>query len=103
MKKTSSHWKRTVVLFLILLVFLFTMVRVSNSSGQYSVASIPNLDWNVIAGGSQLSSVGGDYSLNGTTGQPMVSYALVGTPYALQSGFWAGTYPYQVFLPVIKR
>lgn len=52
------------------------------ASAQYAI------DWFTIDGGGGASS-GGNYSINGTIGQPDAG-AMNGGPYALVGGFWSG-------------
>jgi hypothetical protein len=47
-----------------------------------------SINWYKIAGGGGTSS-GGQYTLNGTIGQPEASGALTGGNYSLTGGFWA--------------
>lgn len=95
--------RRIVFLAILVLLIILVGIKVTASQAQYSLSGSANVNWNVISGGGQINSTGGGYSLSGATGQSLVSYALEGTPYALQSGFWVETYPYQVFLPAVKR
>ncbi len=53
-----------------------------------SHAQTYSLDWYKIAGGGGLSS-GGNYSVNGTIGQPDASSAMTGGQYSLTGGFWS--------------
>ena len=46
------------------------------------------LEQSVIAGGGGQSSTGGTFSLDGTIGQSVAGDALIGSPFALTSGFW---------------
>lgn len=47
-----------------------------------------SIDWYKIAGGGGASS-GGEYSLNGTIGQPDAGVAMTGGGYAVTGGFWS--------------
>jgi len=47
------------------------------------------VDWWTVGGGGATSSVGGDYSLGGTIGQPAAGTSSGGT-YTLSGGFWGG-------------
>ena len=47
-----------------------------------------SIDWHKIAGGGGASS-GGQYTLNGTIGQPDAGDSMTGDGYSLTGGFWA--------------
>ncbi|MBN2560822.1 MAG: hypothetical protein JXQ75_07825 [Phycisphaerae bacterium] len=46
------------------------------------------IDWHTVDGGGKMWSIGGDYELGGTIGQPDAGVMTGGT-YALTGGFWA--------------
>jgi len=57
----------------------------------------------VVAGGGVNISLGGNYTLIGTAGQP-AAYRLQGGNYSVQSGFWeGGTQEVKNFLPSVMR
>jgi hypothetical protein len=61
--------------------------------------------WTVDGGGGQLSSAGGEYVLNGTTGQPDAGVLSDGD-YTLGGGFWGGAevaVTYNIHLPLVLR
>jgi uncharacterized membrane protein len=70
----------------------------AQSGGDY------DLTWSTVDGGGETFSVGGDYSLGGTAGQPDAGL-LDGGDYALAGGFWGGGLPvqYRVYLPLLWR
>ncbi len=57
-------------------------------SAMAAVAQNYSIDWYKIAGGGGNSS-GGQYSLNGTIGQPDASPPMAGGSYSLTGGFWS--------------
>jgi hypothetical protein len=63
-----------------------------------------DLTWSTVDGGGETFSVGGDYSLGGTVGQPDAGI-LEGGDYSLVGGFWGGALAvrYRVYLPLLWR
>jgi hypothetical protein len=56
------------------------------------VADDFSLDWWTIDGGGEMWTVGGDFELSGTIGQPDAStVAMTGGDFELSGGFWPGT------------
>lgn len=68
-----------IFIILILVIHTFSLAQ----TGSY------DLSWNTFDGGGCLS-MGGDYSLCGTFGQPDASSTLTGGSYSLTGGFWPG-------------
>lgn len=61
-----------------------------------------DLSWHVIAGGGG-KMAGTQYTLQGTTGQPVIGPA-AGSGHTLCSGFWCGAgAEYRVYLPLVVR
>jgi hypothetical protein len=54
-----------------------------------------DVDWYTIDGGGEMRTVGGDYELSGTIGQPDAGVVMTGGDYELTGGFWPGVPPYQ--------
>ena len=74
-------------------------------------ADVYDLSWWTADGGGQTfpgqaartGSIGGNYSLGGTAGQPDAGL-LAGPGYHLSGGFWSGaTVVYNIYLPVVLR
>jgi hypothetical protein len=89
--------KTTIILLTLLLaLFAFTVIALA-SNGGYEIT------WFTIdAGGGR--SAGGDYTLNGTIGQPEVGSPASGGDYTLTGGFWPGsTMPARIYLPLVQR
>jgi hypothetical protein len=89
--------KTTIVLLTLLLaLFAFTVIALAANSG-YEIA------WFTIdAGGGR--SAGGDYTLNGTIGQPEVDSPAIGGDYSLTGGFWPGlAVQPRIYLPLVGR
>jgi hypothetical protein len=86
----------TIFLTLLLALFAFTFIALA-SSGGYEIA------WFTIdAGGGR--SAGGEYTLNGTIGQPEADEPASGGDYTLTGGFWPGsTMPARIYLPLVQR
>ena len=63
-----------------------------------------DLSWWTVDGGGGSSS-GGDYSLQGTIGQPDAGAPQSGGDYTLTGGFWGGAGPAgsQLYLPIVSR
>ena len=101
--------KRTTILVLALLsmLALFAVDRArSHPTGiahaQTTLADYA-IDWFTIDGGGAMFSSGGEYALGGTIGQPDAA-THTGSPYALTSGFWAGSGArYTVALPIVQQ
>lgn len=74
-----------------------TSIVFASSGGGY------NLDWYTMDGGGG-TSIGGDYALSGTIGQPDPG-SMSGGDYSLGGGFWArvSQFFYDLFLPLIMR
>ena len=94
--------KKAVILGALLLAvcgaFLITAL-VSGASSEYDIA------WWTVDGGGGLSQ-GGDYTLQGTIGQPDAGSSQ-GGDYSLEGGFWAGmidqVWQFFIHLPLITR
>jgi hypothetical protein len=74
---------------------------VAQSGGDY------DLSWNTVDGGGATFSIGGDYTLGGTIGQPDAG-AMGGGDYSLSGGFWGGIVSvveefYHIYLPLILK
>ncbi len=67
------------------------------------VSASYDLSWHVIAGGGGRMA-GAQYTLQGTTGQPVIGLA-AGSGHTLCSGFWCGVgeTEYRVYLPLVLR
>ena len=64
-----------------------------------------DLTWNTVDGGGYTFSTGGNYTLDGTIGQPDAG-TLIGGGYTLGGGFWGGgvvAVEYNIYLPVVLR
>jgi hypothetical protein len=48
---------------------------------------VPSVDWYSINGGSASTSVGGEYQVRGSIGQPVIGFS-DGGEYELSAGFW---------------
>lgn len=68
--------------FLVALTILAALA--SRASAEFAV------DWWTIDGGGAMWTVGGNYELSGTIGQPDAGVAMTGGTFALVGGFWAG-------------
>lgn len=88
------------LVFVVLAVALIAGLGVS--TGLAAVLLGYNQNWNVTASGGQIST-GGGFSLDGTIGQVTNNQPMTGGAFTLQSGFWVGTYPNQLFLPRLSR
>lgn len=55
-----------------------------------------SLDWYTIDNGGDLWTIGGDFELSGTAGQPDAGVTMSGGDFELTGGFWAGVPPYAV-------
>jgi hypothetical protein len=62
------------------------------------------LDWWTVDGGGTTHNAGGEYTLDGTVGQPDAGL-LAGGNYTLGGGFWAGgaAVMHNVYLPIVLR
>jgi len=76
------------------LLFILTMVA-SAQAQSYAV------NWWAIGGGGG-NSVGGEFDLAGTVGQPDAG-RMSGGSYLLEGGFWALLAPYFLYLPLILK
>jgi hypothetical protein len=89
---------KTTIVFLMLLLalFAFTVIALA-ANGGYEIA------WFTIdAGGGR--SAGGDYTLNGTIGQPEANSPASGGDYTLSGGFWPGlAVQPRIYLPLVQR
>lgn len=81
---------------------LFALVIILSVVGVYATNSGPTLvSWVVGAGGN--TSTGGDHTLIGTAGQPVVGTSMGGV-YTLNVGFWYTNIDNNsVYLPLIQR
>jgi hypothetical protein len=86
------------VLLLVLSMLVLCTSALAQSGGPYE------LTWSTVDGGGETFSIGGDYSLGGTAGQPDAG-VLEGGDYTLAGGFWAGVSPvqYRIYLPLLVR
>ncbi len=86
--------KRSIVLLIPIVLLIITVsIAAAQSSSGY------DLTWSTIDGGGG-ESVGSDYSLGGTIGQPDAGM-LSGGGYTLNGGLWAGVISqYPVYLPL---
>lgn len=92
---------RRKVLFAALLGLLFTAAVRAQSDGGY------DLTWSTVDGGGYTFSIGGEYSLGGTIGQPDAG-EMGGGDYTLSGGFWGGIVTiveelYHIYLPLILK
>jgi hypothetical protein len=85
-----------IVITFLLALFAFTILALA-SNGGYEIA------WFTMdAGGGR--SAGGDYTLNGTIGQPEAGSPTSGGDYTLTGGFWPGlTVHPRIYLPLVQR
>jgi hypothetical protein len=80
---------------------LLLSVSLTSAQGGY------DLSWWTVDGGGYAFSIGGDYTLGGTIGQPDAGL-MTGSDYTLGGGFWGGgevaeAEAYNVYLPLILR
>ncbi len=61
-----------------------------------------DLTWSTIDGGGYAFSIGGGYSLGGTTGQTDAG-KLSGGSYTLNGGFWIDIGGYRLYVPLILK
>jgi hypothetical protein len=81
-KERKHNMKTSVGVWGSVACFLALFLTASASAQSYSI------NWYKIAGGGGTSS-GGQYTVNGTIGQPDASTPLTGGKYSLTGGFWA--------------
>jgi hypothetical protein len=80
----------------VLALLLVTSVALAQEGDGY------DLSWSTVDGGGHTFSVGGDYELGGTIGQPDAG-SMSGGDYVLCGGFWSGGGPepeYPSYLPL---
>ena len=63
-------------------LILFSANAFAQSGGDFTITQ------SVVASGGGQNSAGGNFSLDGTTGQSIAGNALNGSPFAVTSGFW---------------
>ena len=89
---------KTIIILITLLavLFVFTVIALASNGGF-------EITWFTIdAGGGR--STGGDYTLNGTIGQPEADSPASGGGYTLTGGFWPGSaIPARIYLPLVQR
>ena len=93
---------KTRLLFLLLVLVIASALLIFVSASAQGGFS---LDWWTVDGGGAVSSVGGDFGLGGTIGQPDAGVSSGGN-YALSGGFWGGgetAASIDLFLPLITR
>jgi hypothetical protein len=100
MQVPRRRMKREAFLVLIACLLAVAIPALAQSGGDYDLSW-----WTADGGGGSLGS-GGDYSLNGSIGQPDAG-ALASDDYILSGGFWGGEVLageiYQVYLPLVLR
>ena len=86
----------TILLTLLLVLFAFTIIALA-ANGGYEIT------WFTIdAGGGR--SAGGDYTLNGSIGQPDADSPASGGDYTIDGGFWPGSaISAHIYLPLVQR
>lgn len=83
--------------FLLLFLTLFATVTLAQSGGAY------DLSWYTVDSGGVMGSMGGDYRLGATIGQPDAG-TLSGGGYTLVGGFWGGAaVEFPIYLPLVLR
>jgi hypothetical protein len=83
----------------LLALLLLTSVALAQEGGPY------DLSWSTVDGGGHTFSIGGDYQLGGTVGQPDAGCMEAGT-YLLCGGFWPGSGgepPYPAYIPLVLK
>ena len=92
---------RAILVFVLALAFT-TLRSTTPEAGQSNDPY--DLTWYTIDGGGETLSVGGEYTLGGTIGQPDAGARLAGGDYTLAGGFWAdGVAEYRIYLPLVMR
>jgi hypothetical protein len=71
------------IVFLAAFVFLFASLSPAQSGGTF------DLSHNVIAGGGEMRSAGGQFIVDGTVGQPLAGTTSFGGRFELLGGFWS--------------
>ncbi len=95
-RKMSESVRWLLAAWLLAVMFLAAGGALAQSGGGY------DLSWNTMDGGGGRSSAG-QYTLDGTIGQPDAGMMTGGT-YALTGGFWTqGGGGYRIFLPLVLR
>ena len=96
-KNIRMRFGKILFMTVVLALLLIASAVFASSGGDYA------LDWYTIDGGGG-TSIGGDFSISGTIGQPDAGQ-MSGGDYTLASGFWAGIVEavYELFLPLIQR
>ena len=90
--------KRSIVLLIPIVLLIITVSIATAQSG-----SGYDLTWNTIDNGGG-ESIGSDYALAGTIGQPDAGVAMSGGGYTLNGGFWgSGASQHRVYLPVVIK
>jgi hypothetical protein len=83
----------------LILLFVGTTIATAQPSSDYNISW-----WTVDGGGGTSQSMDGQYTLNGTIGQPDVG-AAAGIGYAVRGGFWgslsAAIQEFLIHLPLI--
>jgi hypothetical protein len=66
-----------------------------------------DLSWWTVDGGGGTSAAAGNYTLDGTAGQPDPGPVLSGEGYNLEGGFWgggvSGVAMFNIYLPLVQR
>lgn len=97
---------KTITLALLLILLAFTLVAMT-------INATYSLTWFTMDGGGG-ESVGGEYALSGTIGQPDASSSMEGGDYDLTGGFWGGlalgsippipvTGEITIYMPLVER
>jgi hypothetical protein len=97
--------KRPIYVTLIVLLLIVTSTALAQPGGSPSSALSSDYDliWNTIDGGGG-ASMGGNYALSGTIGQPDAGAAMNGSGYSLTGGFWGGAMNrYSAYLPLVSK
>ncbi len=97
MKRTTIFL--TISLLLALATLWSTVTAVAEPRDGYDVT------WWTVDGGGQSASIGGDYSLADTIGQPDAGPTLTGSSHTLTGGFWGigAVASYRIYLPLVVR
>jgi hypothetical protein len=87
----------------IALLALVTLLLLAGAAWAAAPADYTLDWWTVDGGGGTWADTGGQYVLNGTSGQPDAN-VWAGSGYTLNGGFWLGAVEeYRVFLPLVLR
>jgi hypothetical protein len=104
-KADGSRPRRVALITLLLVTCLALAVPALRRAQDVVLAQVSanyDLSWHVIGGGGGRMA-GTQYTLQGTTGQPVMGPA-AGSGHTLCSGFWCGVgAEYRVYLPLVLR